>query len=165
MIFPSKGILNPAGIAHFNGFLNLSTKGHQRVRLVTELVTIFKRSGNFRWKIAASFVLLTYLPSFFSFLRIAVSRERIREIKMVLLLCKTGFVISGLNRGCLRFFLTFQKVCPPLSGGQKLFFQALKTQQPRPKMRQRVSQMEPQSKSKQNIDHTSLWICLSRTEV
>ena len=53
----------------------------------------------------------------------------------------------------------------PGFGGQKLFFQAFKTQQPRPKMRQRVSQMEPQSKSKQNIGHTSLWICLSRTEV
>lgn len=67
MIFPSKSILNPAGIAHFNGFLNLSTKGHQRVRLVTELVTIFKRSGNFRQKIAAPFVLFTFLPPFFFF--------------------------------------------------------------------------------------------------
>lgn len=84
---------------------------------------------------------------------------------MAVLLRKVGFDISGLNRGYLRFFLIFQKNCPPLSGGQKLFFQALKTQQPRPKMRQRVSQMEPQSKSKQNIGHTSLWICLSRTEV
>lgn len=96
------------------------------MRLVTELVTIFKRSGNFRQKIAASFVLFTFLPLFFSFFRIEISREGIREKRMAVLLRKVGFDISGLNRGCLRFFLYSRKTARRGSAGRNYSFRLLK---------------------------------------
>ena len=67
------------------------------MRLVTELVTIFKRSGNFLSKIAASFVLFTLRSSLFSELKFP--EKGLERKEMVVLLRKVGFDISGLNRG------------------------------------------------------------------
>ena len=45
---------------------------------------------------------------------------------MVVLLRKVGFDISGLNRGCLRFFLYSRKTARRYPAGRNFYFRLLK---------------------------------------